>query len=149
MAVKTYYLSSTDITAGTFDTLTESAPASADNTTGWNVGKNSSSSNPYGLYAPNGVLGRASFTTNEQGSTFSSKGFRTTSTVHGHFAAGTWSLAGIARSGASYYAQTGYVKARIWKGTAANGSDATQVTSGWVASSLISWTAADQNQSYS
>jgi hypothetical protein len=136
----TYYLSDTDITALTLEQLATSPPSTLDTAQGWTV--DSKASPNYCPYKPDTTQAANAFVTSEP-SAFSQLGYRTLATLLGFFAAGNWVLSFKVKNNA-YYAQTGYVKYRLWRSVNANGSGATQITPGWQASSLISFTAGTQ-----
>lgn len=138
----TFYLSNTDISAGVLETLATSAPSSLDSAQGWTVDKKASPN--FCVYVPDATQAASAFVTTEP-SAFSQKGYRTSATKNGRFASGNWVLSFKVLNN-SYYAQTGQVKFRLWKSTAADGAGATQITPGWQASSTITFTAGAQQK---
>jgi hypothetical protein len=120
--------------------LATSAPASLEEAQGWTVDKKASPN--YKEYIPATVNAAATFVTTEP-SSFTRKGYRTAATLNGTFANANWVLSFKVKSNA-YYAQTGYVKFRLWRSVNADGSSAVQLTPGWQASTLISFTAINQ-----
>lgn len=136
----TYYLSDTNITAGVLEQLATSAPSSLEEAQGWTVDKKASPN--YAVYYPDTTRAYATFNATEP-SAFSQYGYRTVGALNGVFANANWVLAFKVKCNA-YYAQTGYVKFRLWRSVNADGSGATQITPGWQTSTLISFTAANQ-----
>jgi hypothetical protein len=133
------YLADADITAGFFDTLTESPPSAIEEAQGWTVDKNPDLA---AGYCPDVWRAAAEFGSFLP-SAFTGYGYRTVNPLSGSFASGSWALAFKVKSN-SYYAQVGKVYFRLWKSTAADGSGAEPV-SVWQQSSLfLSFTAADQ-----
>ncbi len=65
--------------------------------------------------------------------------------VEGTYASGNWVFAYKVRCN-SYYAQKGYLRMRLWKLDKRDYVTFTELTSGWVSSSLIEFTAANQYQ---
>lgn len=139
---ETYYLSDTNITTP-LETLATSAPSSVDSAQGWTVATKVSGSNA--AYRPDTVITRTSNDWGGEPSAFTALGYRTSAALTGMFPAGNWVLSFKVKSN-TYYAQKGYVKYRLWRGTNAAGTGATQITSGWQSSTLVSFTAANQNQ---
>lgn len=54
--------------------------------------------------------------------------WRTLNTLNGDFAAGIWEFHGVVRANSNGGAQDGNLEFRLFKGTAADGSDATEIT---------------------
>jgi len=79
-------------------------------------------------------------------SSFSQLGYRTLNKKTGTYASGNWVLSFKVKSGATFYSSTGKCQFRLWRSTNSDGSSATEITSGWVQSSTITWSAADQYQ---
>lgn len=142
----TYYLSNTDITASTLETLATSAPSTLDEAQGWTVAQKGSAPVNYAAYRPDTTISRTStdWVTTEPVN-FTQRGYRTAATLNGYFVSGNFVLAYKVKSN-TYYAQKGYVKYRLWRSANADGSSATQITDGWKSSSLIGFTAANQYQ---
>jgi hypothetical protein len=116
--------------------------ATLDEAQGWTVDKKASPN--YAFLWPNFVRPYGDFSSTEPTS-FSQYGYRSRFTLKGSFANANWVLSFKVKSN-TYYAQTGYVKLRLWRSVNANGSGATQITPGWQSSSLIAFTAANQYQ---
>jgi len=116
--------------------------ATLDEAQGWTVDKKASPN--YAFLWPNSVRPYGDFSSTEPTS-FSQYGYRSRFTLKGSFANANWVLSFKVKSN-TYYAQTGYVKLRLWRSTDQGGAYATQITPGWQASSLISFTAANQYQ---
>lgn len=138
----TYYLSDTNITTP-LETLATSAPASADSAQGWTVAQKGSGN--FAAYRPDTTITRTSGDWGGEPTDFTQRGYRTAATLNGLFAAGNWVVSFKVKSN-TYYAQKGYIKFRLWRSVNADGSGATQITPGWQSSSLIGFTAANQNQ---
>lgn len=136
----TYYLSDADLVSLQYEKLDPSAPSTLDEAQGWTVDKKASPN--YCCYKPDTQRPAGDFLTIEP-SSFSQLGYRTVSPLNGSFDSGDWVLSFKVKCD-NYYAQTGYVKFRLWRSANADGSGATQITPGWQASSLISFTAAYQ-----
>ncbi|TSA12998.1 MAG: hypothetical protein D4R73_01505 [Deltaproteobacteria bacterium] len=136
----TYYLSNADLVALALEELATSAPASLEEAQGWTVDKKASPS--YKEYIPDTINAAATFVTTEP-SSFTRKGYRTAAALNGIFANANWVLYFKVKSN-TYYAQTGYIKFRLWRSANADGSAAVELTPGWQTSGLISFTAANQ-----
>ena len=125
--------------------LTAVAPASANTAQGWTV--DSKVAPNFCFFRPGNSLPYSAFTATEP-TAFSQYGYRTPDPISGVFAAGAWRLDGKVRNN-NYYNQTGYVKFRLWKSEQASGAAAVQVTDGWQASTVLSFTATYQYQTFS
>lgn len=136
-----WYLSNTDITAGKYDLLDENAPSAVNASSGWRVAKKTAPN--FAQWTPNTKA--TTFVTTEP-STFVKRGYRTAGKLSSTFSTGTWSLACKVRSGATYYAQTGAVKFKLWRSVNEDGTSATEITNGWQASDTISFTAQNQDK---
>ena len=139
----TMYLTSTVLTASARYSLSYTAPASANSSFGWVV--DSKAAPNFSPFRPATLQAANTFVTTEP-TAFSTYGFRSPAVMMGTFSDANWVLTVKVRSGATYYAQTGTVRFRLWRSTDATGASATQVTPGWQASSTISFTAAAQEQ---
>ncbi len=139
----TFYLSDTDITPTTWDTLATSAPSARDITQGWTVGKNASK---WCEFQPDTIFARnAAAWSVAEPAVHSTYGFRTSATISKSFAAGNWTLYFRVLSN-TYYAQIGSLLMTLWRDTNGDASAATQIGIGWAVSADVTWSAADQDQ---
>ncbi len=125
----TYYLNDAVATGSTHGKL-HTAPASSTTGTGWTVGTVGSGN--YSLMVWNTERGTGTFggTALPSAAPVLTDCLRTESALTGYFPAANWSVAIAVRAATTGGAQDGRVRARIWKGAAADGSDAVEITSG-------------------
>lgn len=105
---------------------------------GWTVGTGTTSS---AVFKPN-ALNNAWST---EPTAFTRYGFQSGTPITGSYATGSWTLHARLKCN-TYYAQQGYLAFRLWQSANSDGSSATEITSGWEYSALVSWTAANQTQ---
>lgn len=138
-----WYLTTTVLTASARYGMSQTAPASANSSYGWTV--DSKAAPNFSPYRPGTLQAATTFVTTEP-TAFSQYGWRSTSLLMGTYSDANWVLTCKVKSGATYYAQTGTLRFRLWRSADATGASATQVTSGWVSSGAISFSAANQEQ---
>jgi len=129
----TYYLSDDDLIALQYELLKTTAPSTLDEAQGWTVDKKTALASPY---KPETIQPATTFVS--EPSVFGALGYRTQSPLTGSFASGNWFLSFKVKCNA-YYVQRGRVKFRLWRSTNADGSGATQITSGWNLSNEITF----------
>lgn len=137
MATKSYYLTATNSVEGPFRTIDETPVTAATNPDGWVVGTGSTAHSEYALgqerasssftfpVAPEGVSTLVSMR----------DAFRSTNAVNGSFASGDWAFNFVVRGVTSASTQNGRIRFRIIVANA-NGSSATEITSGHQQASL-------------
>lgn len=130
MAAKTYFLANAVATGSNGGQLTETAQADAVTATGWIVGTGATqhAAMDWGIEVPS-----ANFvdTTHPDGTLDNTTGdfLRTENALTGAFAAGNWSLTFVLTAETSGGAADGRIRFRLFKGSAADGSNAVEITS--------------------
>ena len=135
-----YYLSDTNIYT-TVETLDTTAPSSTNSGSGWTVDKKSQ----LGSYRiPDTQRASTTFVSPDPVG-LSGSYYCTNQPLTGSFASGNWSLNYKVMCD-GYSAQTGFAKFRLWRSTIDSGSgSATEVTSGWISGSFVSFPATFQS----
>jgi hypothetical protein len=133
LSAKTLYIE--DVAASGFGSLTETQPSAANTGTGWTVAKLAAARFALMLYGTQRASGAFSTSSSLDSSTGPGSGSAwRTGLLTGQFSAGNWAFAFAVRPGtASTHA--GRVRFRVWKSANADGSSATELTSGAVVGS--------------
>ena len=119
-----------DVAVNGFGSLSETAPSSTTTGTGWVVAKTSSANFSKLLY---GTERSGAFSTTDALTTAavpaSGDSWRSENPISGTYANTNWVLTFAVRAVSAASSQAGRVKVRIWRGTNAAGTGATQITS--------------------
>lgn len=148
MTASTFYLSSTVAASSNHLSLVTSAPGTATISTGWTVGTTAPtaySAMAAGVERAASTFGSTALPDGTGPSNTLGDCFRTSSTLDGRWAAGTWTLSvpmiAVTAGGAADVAAV----FRVWRGESATGSDAVEITSGLqTGSTLTNLTTAEQ-----
>jgi hypothetical protein len=118
-----------DVAVNGFGSLSETAPSSTTTGTGWVVAKNSSANFSKLLY---GTERSGAFSTTDGLTTAavpaSGDSWRSENVINGIFANANWVMTFAIRAVTAASSQAGRVKVRLWRGTNAAGTGATQIT---------------------